>query len=264
MRRDLVISAACAITLTMGLVVHNGFAAITYIDATVTGMSGTVNTTGPTGQAASPTAWRIRGTNGGTDTSSFSNEGSALQYDTNPIDASNPTLTTTIGGLDATKSYNVILFYWDDIQSGTAPPVLPANSPWDIAAKLSTDASFTQYDTAGADFVVTDNSGLVGGVDAAAAGYIPIKFSELTGLNVLGQGTDTFVDAVDGNRGMFGALLKSSVSGVTSIAVDIQPGTNTTARSWYDGIGLQVVPEPSVLALMGAALASLAMIRRRN
>ena len=57
---------------------------ITYVDAVVAGMSGTVNTTGPVGTAASATAWQVRGLNGGpaTDVNNFSNGGSALQYNT--------------------------------------------------------------------------------------------------------------------------------------------------------------------------------------
>jgi len=237
----------------------NATAQIQYTDAVVQGMTGTVNTTGPTGTGASATAWRVRGTNGGGDTNSFANEGSALQYDTNPIDpTADLTLTTTIGGLDASKTYEVIVFYWDDL--GNTPPVIPANSPWDIAAKLSTDASYTQFDSS-AGMVVTTDAGEIAGVDATGA-YDAIRFSDISGLNVLGQATDDFTDAYDGNRAMFGGSLTSSLTGVTSFVVDIQPGSNTGNRSWYDGIGVRVVPEPSTFALLG--LGFLGMVGRRR
>ncbi|MCO6045992.1 PEP-CTERM sorting domain-containing protein [Aeoliella sp. ICT_H6.2] len=262
---NLMIVSRTALTFLVaaGIARSAASAQVVYTDAVVQSMTGTVNTVGPTATTSGATNWRIRGTNGGTDGASFSNEGSALQYDTNPIDASNPTLTTTISGLDASKTYEVFVFFWDDLAS-TPPPVLPANSPWDIAAKLSTDASYTQYDSS-AGFVVTDNAGNIAGVDAAAAGYSVITFDDITGLNVLGQLTDDYTDAYDGNRAMFGALLPTQVSGLTTFAVDIQAGTNTAARSWYDGIGVrEVVPEPSTFVMLCLGLAGVAVVRRRK
>ena len=57
------------------------------------------------------------------------------------------------------------------------------------------------------------------------------------GLNVLGQGTDTFDDFIDGNREIFGMKI-GLVSGVSSAQVYIRPSALTAAeRTWYDGIG---------------------------
>lgn len=254
---------ALGVAVAMNIACGMASAQVVYTDAVVQGMTGAVNTVGPVATTSGATNWQIRGTNGGTDGASFSNEGSALQYTTNPIDASNPTLTTTISGLDSAKTYDVFVFFWDDLQNATNPE-LPAVTPWDIAAKLSTDASYTQYDSS-SGHVVTDNAGLVAGVDAAAAGYSVITFDDITGLNVLGQDTDDYTDAYDGNRAMFGALLPTQVSGVSSFAVDIQAGTNSGERSWYDGIGVrEVVPEPSAFVLFGVGMAGLAMMRRRK
>lgn len=241
---------------------------ITYVDAVVTGMSGTVNTTGPSGNTASATAWQIRGLNGGpaSDSNNFSNGGSALQYNTNPINAANPTLVTTVTGLDASKTYRAYVFFWDDGFVGGAPlgftPASAVNA-WDVNAKLSTDTSYTAFNSTptGIDYSVTTDAGTVGGV--ATNGYTNLTLTELVGENVLGQAADTYVDAYDGNRVLFAGALPTLVTGVTSFSVDIQPGTFNAQRSWYDGIGYEeVVPEPS--SVMLGALASLALLRRRR
>lgn len=263
MKRASLFTAALFLATAAIIASGSAHAQVIYTDAVVAGMNGTVNTVGPTATTGGATNWQIRGTNGGTDGSSFSNEGSALQYNTNPIDPSNPTLTTTIAGLDPSLKYEVFVFFWDDLQN-TTNPQLPAISPWDIAAKLSTDVAYTQYDSS-AGSIVTDNAGLVAGVDAAAAGYDVITFNDIVGLNVLGQGMDDYTDAYDGNRAMFGALLPTLVSGVSTFSVDIQAGVNTPQRTWYDGIGVRVIPEPSSMALLTMLMSGIAtQIRRRS
>ena len=265
MKFSMMSRTALGLAVVLGAAVSSASAQIQYIDAVVQGMTGTVNTTGPAGAAASATAWQIRGTNGGADTSSYSNEGSAFQYNTNPIDASNPTLTTTVTGLDAGKTYEVFVFYWDDL--GNEPDVImPANSPWDVAAKLPTDANYTQFDSSQtSNAIVTTDLSEVGGVDATASGYSIIKFSDIAGLNVLGQtgDADGYADAYDGNRAMFGGLLPSTVSGATSFSVDLQASANSTNRSWYDGIGVREIPEPSTLVLLGLGFMGIACGRRK-
>ena len=239
---------------------------LTYIDAVVTGMTGTANTTGPVGTTASATAWQIRGSNGSADASAFGNEGSVLQYNTNPVDAANPILTTTLTGLSAAATYRVHVLYWDDLgQDAATPPTLPANSPWDVSAAVTGEA-FTQFDSTvgNSNFMITDMAGLVNTVDVAAAGYNALPMNQITGLNVLGQGTDDFTDAYDNNRGAFVGTLPGTFTGVTDLAVQILPGTLSAQRSWYDGIILEtvVVPEPSSALMIG--LAGLGLLRRKR
>ncbi|MDA8991850.1 PEP-CTERM sorting domain-containing protein [Akkermansiaceae bacterium] len=240
-------------------------ASITYIDAVVSGMTGTVNTVGPSGTAASATAWQVRGTNGGTDTNNFGNEGSVLQYNTNPINAANPTLTTTLTGLDAGLTYRFYVMYWDDNLNDGAGAFLPASaaSAWDVNAKLSTDAAYTAFDStaAGSSFIVTTDGGLVG-ASATSGGYTDLTISELTGANVLGQAADDYTDSYDGNRALFGGALPTLATGATSYSIDIQAGTFNGQRSWYDGIGVEVVPEPSSALLIG--LCGIFGLRRRR
>ncbi len=243
---------------------------ITYVDAVVAGMSGTANTTGPVGTVNSATAWQIRGLNGGpaTDVNNFSNGGSALQYNTNPINAANPTLVTSVTGLNPLSTYRAYVFFWDDGLVSATPAFVPATSAtaWDVNAKLSTDATYSAFNStdAGGSYIVTTDAGTVGGVTPTGA-YTSLTFSEVIGLNVLGQAADTYVDAYDGNRTLFAAALPTLVSGVSSFSVDVQAGTFNAQRSWYDGVGYEListVPEPSSALLGGLAAACL--LRRRR
>ena len=215
--------------------------------------------------AASATAWQVRGTNGGTDTNNFGNEGSVLQYNTNPIDAANPTLTTTLTGLDPTLTYRFYVMFWDDNLNNSAGDFIAAGatSAWDVNAKLSTDTTYTSFDStaAGSNFIVTTDAGVVGG-SATSGGYTNLTLSELTGENVLGQGTDDYTDAYDGNRAMFAGALPTLATGAASYSIDIQAGTFNIQRSWYDGIGVEVVPEPSSALLI--ALCGIFGLRRRR
>lgn len=64
---------------------------------------------------------------------------------------------------------------------------------------------------------------------------------------MLGQGTDTFADFVDGNCEMYGLKI-GLVSGVTSTDVYVRPSNMTAGeRSWYDGVGFaQAQPIPTL------------------
>jgi hypothetical protein len=155
------------------------------------------------------------------------------------------------------------VFFWtSNLESGGAFVENTAGNAWDVNAKLSTDASYTTYagTPADSDFLVSTDAGTVGG--ATVTGYNTLTLTDLVGENVLGQGADDFTDAYDGNRGLVAGALPTLITGVTEFSVDIQASAFNNQRSWYDGIGYEVIPEPSVSLLGGLAL--LALLRRKR
>jgi hypothetical protein len=137
-----------------------------------------------------------------------------------------PRLATTVTGLRA-GSYEVFAFYWD--QRGL--------SDWGIRASLQDAAGPLPY----------FGSGLPGEMPASAPS----------------------VEVAADNAGRF--LLRASIgftapeSTSITVYIDDRPGAaaNGIQRTWYDGIGYRLVPEPSsaVLAACGALVAG--AFRRR-
>jgi hypothetical protein len=85
--------------------------------------------------------------------------------------------------------------------------------------------------------------------------------AEITGtsgllVNGLGQLTDS------SNRRLWQIDL-GQVSGTGfSVYIDDGPAANSNERTWYDGVGYSLVPEPSSFALLGCAAAAF-LARRR-
>ena len=222
------------------------FAAVTYIDA-VHGTGGNTSATGGTLADTSwinftdssnedQNQWRLRpGTNRGAGDSIYQardNGGDTI-----------PELMTQLTGL-ADGTYNLYAFFWDDASS--------VSNTHNLDAGL-VSGSLTTY---GADNPLLNGSAATIAPFASTLTYAGLDPSTATLFN--------------SNSNLHAALIgQATVSGGSAINIftdhsQSTAGTTSTAqvRSFYDGVGYELVPEPSTTALLG--LGGLALIFRRR
>jgi hypothetical protein len=123
-------------------------------------------------------------------------------------------------------TYNVYAYFWSD------------SSNWKLAADL------------------TDNVG----------GDLPL-YSKFSGASVTDSGASIFTTAVltsESGRTLWQASL-GQVSGTSiSVYLDDDPAqADANGRTWLDGIGYEVIPEPATLGLVGIFGAGALFVRRR-
>lgn len=160
--------------------------------------------------AGLPGGWVPRGAGAGDGSTNFANEGGALQ-----ANGSVSELATTISGLDDNQTYEVFAFFWD---AGTAG--------WNIEAGL-TSGALTNY---------TRSSQGVFQINASSQDPDGDRF--VTGLNVLGQGSDDFSDYTDGNRQLY-AVKVGEVGSLSEATLYVDHDSASSQRGWYDGVGLK-------------------------
>lgn len=210
-------------------------AAITYVDAT----DGTGGNTRATGELQSNTTWVGPNAASGNETQwnkrLFGNGVTTYQgwHAVTPSDPSTdtlPELTTRITGL-ASNTYDIWVFFWDSTGGNT----------WNISAGLASGA-LTTYSFDG-------QGNTTAPVDAET-----LSFTAPTILTRDGNGART----------LYGVKLgQATVSGGSDVEVFVgNTGGGSGNRTWYDGVGFEVVPEPST-ALLGG-LGALLLLRRRR
>lgn len=208
-------------------------AAITYVDASA------ANTTLANGNPYTPTAslinndnqWSLR-TLGNSLTVYTANDSNADPGEDAPM------LRTTITGLTVGAPYDVYIYFW-----GAGSDAPGGNQRWDIQGGLS-DTTLTFYDVGNA----TNLGHATTGVDP----------------NTYFTNSSPAVLVVDTDRRLYQVNLGTAVanaSGNINVFIDDAPGN--VNRTWYDGVGYQLIPEPSVAMLGTIGLFGL-LRRRRN
>ena len=213
-------------------------AAVVYTDAT-SGPSG--NTTLANGATFTPP---LNGTTGNDNNweqrTVFGSSGTVYEAGGEAAGEDAPTLRTTISGLTAGSQYQVYAFFWDPTSNV---------EDWNLRAGFSAD-NLTLYSNPDA----TTDAALVGAVGAPLASTLTYSTSPTVFL--------------EGNRDLRAAGLgvaTADVNGQIAIYADNLTGApNVNFRTWYDGVGADlVVPEPASLASL-AVLASMGIRRRRG
>jgi hypothetical protein len=146
-----------------------------------------------------------------------------------PEDA--PGLVTSIRGLIPSRTYEVFAFFWSDSNNWRLKSSLTAMPP------LGDDPS-----------VSFSANGAVGTTDAPTA-----TGGDFAGPVLIGEGNRIMLRADLG-------LAPATSSGEIRVWIDDFANTTAGNRTWYDGVGYALVPEPSALAL--ASLLVVTMWRR--
>jgi hypothetical protein len=233
---------ACAGCLVAASLAAHASAAITYVDATdgaagntavapsagggVFTPSGALNNQGP----ASDGLWDVRGFGNGT--TIYQNVGTGANTD------NAQRLVTSVSGL-ASGTYNVYAYFWsDNSPTWRLRADLVDTSPGDLPLYQPGGAGVTQFYT-GADATVLSDT------------LAPNPFT-------------TSVMIAEGNRRFYQATLGQATGTGFSVYIDDGPATVFNERTWYEGIGYELIPEPAGATLLSIAGIGAAAARRRR
>ena len=230
-------------TLAAATLVSTASAQIVYVDATDGAAGNTAIAPSAGGGVFTPVQppgtqgpandglWDVRAF--GNNASIYQNAGTGAGVDTNAV-----RLATSVSGLPL-NSYDVYVYFWTD-----------SSLNWRIGASLNdTPGQLMLYQAGGAD--VTQ---FYSGADATV-------FSSTLSPNPF----TADVMVAEGNRRLLQAHL-GSVTG-TGFSVFVEGDLSMTSfdqRTWYDGIGYAVVPEPASAALFGLGALVFVLRRRRS
>jgi hypothetical protein len=222
---------ACYLT-TMLALSGGAHAAITYVDAT------TGNTTLANGTAYTPTATTVSNDNQWSNRAFGNSGGVYTANDSNSTPGEDaPELRTTISLLTPGETYSVYVYYWT---GGNDTPT--GNTQWDISAGFTSGSTTNITAAAG-----TNLGAAVGGVNPAT--YF--------------TNSSPTVSVSDSDRRLREYYLGDKAAGAGgNIDVYINDFPGNINRTWYDGVGYEIVPEPSSALLAGIGL--LGLLRRRR
>jgi len=220
-----------------------GSAAVNYVDAS---SSNTTNfTTGSstdwyTSAGAADGLWRER---------AFAN-GNTI-YETNASGGEDAVgLVTVITGLTAGETYNLFAYFWSDANnwrlkaSTTATPPLGDDPSVSFSRNgTATSANAPEVPAGGRDAgdnlgVTWTGTGTIGGGDA-----VWTSDSYFTTGVLVGEGNRTLFEAALGTA-------SADANGEIKIYIDDVANTSSANRTWYDGVGYELVPEPAALSML--------------
>jgi hypothetical protein len=210
---------------------------ITYVDATH-GASG--NTTLTDGSEWNPLASQSFTSNDGVwEFRAFGNNSSIYQNTAFGTVDNAHRLKTTVTGL-ALDTYNVYAYFWSDVSS------------WRMGASLTDDAG---------ELPMYQFNPLSPGTVQHWSGADGTVFSSSLGPNPF----TTAVMISEGNRRLIQINLGQVTGTGFSVFIDDFNGmVDANQRTWYDGVGYSVVPEPSSAALLGLGSLGAILLRRRQ
>jgi hypothetical protein len=228
-------------------------AAITYTDASTSNTTNFDNTAfSPTSDAGRDNTDNLWAGRAGGVTSAGATGGTMFESNGTSGTANNgvenaPELATTITGLTSGSTYNVYAYFYDQTGNNSVE--------WNLRAGLAA-ASTTLY-TGLIPNILTPLGGETVAPQAVAdggAGHLPSGF-------VVTQGGSPVVDLYQASIGT--AVADGSGNTVVFIDDTASPPATANYRSRYDGVGVELAPEPVSLGLIVIGAAG-ALARRRR
>jgi hypothetical protein len=223
------------VLLLLGAGVTGASAQYLYLDAT-SGVSG--NTTLADGSLFSPPLNGTTGTdNNWEQRTVFGSSGNIFESGGENVTENAPELRTLITGLTPGEAYSVYVNFWDPTS---------ATEDWNVRAGFASNpGANTLFSAADATVELTSTAAIL--------------------ASTLTYSTAPTIYVESGRALLAGLLGTATANGAGEIAVfvdDLPTSLNVNRRTWYDGVSVAVVPEPSSLALAALGLAGLAWRRR--